>query len=358
MTATLSSSELSQFGHHFIIGISGSNLSSKEKEALSELCPLGVLIRKDNFNLLADQEQMLTQYAELLEDTLKASGREKLLVCSSFELYLSNQFPFLTELPLPKYWGKHYSGVAKCIADELGSIGINFLLGPDAAVYAANAKTASRFALAHDVDSVTEAICILSLALQKEGLIPCPGNFPGEGAFKMQPGQERQSISLIKEELTNRDLRPFAALADLDLPALSASALFYTGIDPDYPAFMSAHLLKLILRDKLGYDSTLISPDLTRAPSINHFTQAEIAKNTLAAGTDVLLVSDLDNALEQASYLRDAAQLGLLGEEQLLHSATRIDRLYEALSVPSVKQLSADKMEEHHALAAELKNYA
>ena len=57
--------ELQRFGHHLILGLSGTTLNDEDKRVLSELKPVGVIFFGKNFRMGQPYEVWLQSFKEL-----------------------------------------------------------------------------------------------------------------------------------------------------------------------------------------------------------------------------------------------------------------------------------------------------
>ncbi len=120
------------------------------------------------------------------------------------------------------------------------------------------------------------------------------------------------------------DLRPFAACAGL--PWMMTAHLLYEGLDPDWPATLSAIVIRQAIRGRIGFGGVLVSDDL--AMNALSGTPGERAARAVAAGCDIAMhcsgaLSDTADVLESSPDTSDAALARLAAARGMAVAARR-----------------------------------
>ena len=145
------------------------------------------------------------------------------------------------------------------------------------------------------------------LAGMKDAGMPAVGkHFPGHGSIAPDTHFEDAEDPRSLEEIWNSDLKPFVALAD-DLAGLMIAHVVYSSVD-DRPAGHSPVWLQDILRDRIGYDGTVISDDLAMHAAKVVGDPLQRLIQALDAGCDIALQCQPDDVDELFAALPDQGE--------------------------------------------------
>jgi beta-N-acetylhexosaminidase len=122
-----------------------------------------------------------------------------------------------------------------------------------------------------------------------EGVIPVMKHLPGHGRALVD---SHFALPRVAEGDLSADLLPFAR--NKTLPWAMTAHVIYEQHDPEFPATVSAKVIKNIIRGEIGFNGTLISDDL--AMQALSGAPAERALAALAAGCDIALYCPGDMA--------------------------------------------------------------
>ena len=117
------------------------------------------------------------------------------------------------------------------------------------------------------------------------GLLPVIKHLPGHGRAGVDSHLELPVVTAGRSELSERDFKPFLALADLPL-GMTAHVLF-PDLDPADPATLSKTIIKQIIRNQIGFTGLLFTDDLSMQALGGEIGQR--AARALAAGCDIAL---------------------------------------------------------------------
>jgi beta-N-acetylhexosaminidase len=138
----LPSNNLQKFGHHLILGVSGTKLSDDDKKILRDLRPVGVIFFAPNFRQdvpysvwlesLGDLTKQVREYAE--RDTY--GGKPRMFVTIDHEGGRVMRPPLpITRFPYAAFYGEKAFLVGKAMGKELRSLGINISWSPVADIF-------------------------------------------------------------------------------------------------------------------------------------------------------------------------------------------------------------------------------
>ncbi len=325
---------LSSLGNHFIIGLDGTTLSDLDKEILSKLRPTGVLLLKRNFDHSLPYPEWLKSLTKLLKDVREITEREEMLITLDHECERVMRTPSpLTIFPNSVHFKDHADRVARAQAKELRSLGVNLSWAPVADIHSnpSNPIIGER-AFGHTAEEVISYAVPYAKALQNEGIIGCAKHFPGHGDTSTDSHLELPRVDLNESELKERELKPFKALIDINIPTIMTAHILYPNIDRDYPATMSEKIINQILRKDLGFNGVVISDDLDMKAVSDSFNRPETIARSLNIGCDMFIIArhdpKSDRTLQIAEGFADSVMNRSISEEALFTAFQRIDSLF------------------------------
>ncbi len=159
-------------------------------------------------------------------------------------------------------------------------------------------------------------------------------HFPGHGS---STGDSHLGFTDVTRSWRPAELEPYRALiAEGIVPCVMTAHVFHAGLDPAYPATLSAKVLTGILRDSLRFDGVIISDDMQMKAVSALYSLDTAVVRAVAAGVDLLLFAnnslyDEEAAGKAASIIRRAVDTGLISRERIDASFRRIMALKEQL---------------------------
>jgi beta-N-acetylhexosaminidase len=329
------SRELELFGNHLILGISGTKLSDDDKRALSELKPIGVIFFAKNFEDGVPYEVWLESYKQLIDQIREYAERDSMFMTLDHEGGRVVRTPLpITRFPYASLLRSHAKEVAKATATELKSLGINLSWAPVADIYSnpLNPIIGPR-AFGNTPEMAAQDAVEYYLGLQESGILGCAKHFPGHGDTSTDSHVELPVLNLTLEDLRNRELIPFKALIEAQIPLIMTTHILFPKIDPDVPATISQPILKNILRQELRFEGVVVSDDLDMKAISDMFTQPGTVARAFNAGCDLFILSRNINSssLERTYYMAadfaDSLSEGSLKEEVVTAARERIEKL-------------------------------
>ncbi|HWV11819.1 MAG TPA: glycoside hydrolase family 3 N-terminal domain-containing protein, partial [Sphingobium sp.] len=170
--------------------------------------------------------------------------------------------------------------------------------------------------------------------LARGGVAGIIKHMPGHGRAMVDSHHELPIVTASEEELAT-DLAPFQTLKDT--PIGMTAHVVYTAWDPDLPASLSASIIDMIIRQRIGFDGLLMSDDLDMK-ALNG-SIPELAAGVVAAGCDLALNcwGRMDDMVGIANLLPDISD----------RSRARLDRAMASTSLtvdsPPLEQLLATR---------------
>ncbi|BBD59110.1 glycoside hydrolase family 3 protein [Nostoc sp. HK-01] len=329
------SRELELFGNHLILGISGTKLSDDDKRALSELKPVGVIFFGKNFIDGVPYQVWLASFQELIDQIREYAERDSMFMTLDHEGGRVVRTPLpITRFPYAALLRSQAREVAKATARELKSLGINVSWSPAADIYSNphNPVIGPR-AFGNTPETAAQGALAYYLGLQESGILGCAKHFPGHGDTSTDSHFELPVLNLTVQDLRDRELIPFKALIDAQIPLIMTTHILFPQIDPDVPATISQRILKNILREELGFEGVVVSDDLDMKAISDRFTQSGTVARAFNAGCDLFILSRNINSssLERTYYMAgdfaDALSNGNLKKEVVTAARQRIENL-------------------------------
>jgi beta-N-acetylhexosaminidase len=221
-------------------------------------------------------------------------------------------------------------GIAGHLGCELRAAGVDLNLAPVADVNTnpLNPVIGVR-SYGSDPRLVAEQVAAFTEGLQAVGVAACAKHFPGHGDTSADSHRELPTIGVAAEQLQARELVPFRAAVDAGTWAVMTSHILVPSIDPQWPATLSAPILRL-LREDLGFTGVIVSDALDMAGASEGRGIAEAAVAALRAGVDLLCIGS-GNTAEQINGIRvhiaTAVREGRLDADRVFDAAARVTGL-------------------------------
>jgi beta-N-acetylhexosaminidase len=205
----------------------------------------------------------------------------------------------------------------------LAQAGFHLNLFPVADVATLDSPVAGR-AFSDDAAEVA-ALTESALAGCKEADLACaPLHFPGLGTASQDPAQGPATVATDLATLEGRDFLPFRTGAVRKAPAIVVSLGLYPDFDPVVPAALTPAVATALLRDDFGFRGVAISDDLSAGAVSVNYSEPEAAVAALAAGIDLVQISDPGDPKELIGAIEEAVSAGDLPKERLALAAERV----------------------------------
>ena len=212
---------------------------------------------------------------------------------------------------------------ARLTAREARTLGVTWALAPvlDLDVDPANPIVGSR-SFGSDPALVAKLGAAWIEACQQEGVLACAKHFPGHGRTLVDSHLERPSVRVTRHELMERDLVPFRAAIKAGVASVMTAHVAFPKLDPaGPPATLSMAIVRVLLRERLGFDGLVVTDALNMRALTSHSSETDAAVASLFAGCDlVLMPTDVDATV---AALNEAVADGTLDAELLLRSQRR-----------------------------------
>lgn len=306
-----------------MIGLEGPELTATEREMLQHPQVGGVILFRRNYH---DPVQIAT-----LTATVHAVRRPRLLIAVDHEGGRVQRFrQGFTPLPAQRRLGQLYDLQPQqacrlaeicgwLLAAELRAVGVDFSCTPVLDLdYDVNPAIGDR-ALHRDPGIVATLAQALMRGLHRAGMSAIGKHFPGHGAVLADSHQEVPIDPRCYAAIASADLLAFERLIRAGLPAIMPAHVIYPDVD-DKPAGFSPVWLQTLLRQRLGFQGTIISDDLDMAGAAWAGGPAQRAEAALAAGCDLVLAcNDRSAACTILDGLRQPSEPAALARRSRLY---------------------------------------
>ncbi len=224
-------------------------------------------------------------------------------------------------------------GVFRTAAQELGATGFCLNLAPVADLFKADNEVIGRWdrAFGQDPETVADYCALFIQEMEAAGVACAIKHFPGHGRSS---GDSHYGFVDLTETWSFEEVEPFARLIAEDKAHLVMGGhLINRRLDPTGdPVTLSRPVLHGLLRQAMRYEGAVITDDLDMGAIRDHYSREEAIVGSLAAGNDLLLISnsanpDPDLPRKAVDWVGAAIERGDLTRERLIDANLRIDQL-------------------------------
>ena len=320
-----------QIGQLFILGLSGTELTSQEAHFIIKNNIGGVILFSRNCDspkqihtLCSDIQNLrhkLPEKAPLFIGIDMEGGRVHRLQ-SPFTIWPSvRQLSDLDSTLLA-------FNFARAMGTELKSVGINLNFAPCADILTneKNEVIGDRSpGTTHEV--VSKISSALARGYIKSDILPCAKHFPGHGHTRVDSHKELPVEQTDLETLRNRELQTFKKVFRTKINFVMTGHIHFPKID-DQPVTLSEFFLKKLIREEMRYQNIIISDDLDMKALLNHYEIKDIPVAALKAGCDVLLYcNEPESPRIGLESIRAAMDSDSALAQQILESHSRVMKI-------------------------------
>ena len=249
--------------------------------------------------------------------------------------------------------------VAYATGKEFKAMGINLVQAPivDVLTYSGR-KTMKSASFGENVEKVCEHALAMMKGYQDAGIAAMAKHFPGYGSVATDAHKGLAEITKSFEALETEDIAPMKLLFEHGVNGVMTGHVLTHCVDKEYPATLSAKMLRGYLRETLGFQG-IVESDAMRMPAIQKlYGTAEASVMAVMAGCDLILLrGDLQHFEEGYFAVLEAVKNGKIPMEYIDSSVKRIleqkDKI-GLLDAPLADEKQADKIvgcKEHKELA-------
>jgi beta-N-acetylhexosaminidase len=167
------------------------------------------------------------------------------------------------------------------------------------------------------------------------GIAPTVKHFPGLGRVRANTDVAASGITDSTTTMTDPYLVPFREAIAAGAPLVMLSSARYTRIDGAHQAMFSTPVISTLLRGRLGFDGVVISDDVGAARAVSAVPVGERATRFVAAGGDVVLTAEPEQAGTMVAALTARAAKSPAFATQLRAATARVVALKVRLGLAS-----------------------
>jgi beta-N-acetylhexosaminidase len=279
-------------GKFLMLGVSGLELTSQEKDLFKRVQPGGYVLFGRNFASAKQVRELTDSLRELTYDEpILAVDQEGGRVSRTREIGIEPpSAQDLRDCDDPNLMATH----GEITADLLRLLGFNLCLAPVLDIsYNDNADNALRGRCwGRTSQEVIQNAGVYNRYMRKRKIQSCAKHFPSCGLATVDPHHLLPIVDKSLEDLIASDLMPYNALFD-ELDAVMTCHTHFSAIDPQEPGLpssLSRNVVTGILRNRLGFNGLIMTDDLDMGAIINTYGRGPDVKAALEAGNDMALI--------------------------------------------------------------------
>jgi len=316
------------WGQVLMVGIPGLQLDPVARHLIVEFKVGGIILFRRN---LESPLQVAELVRELQELSLTATGSALLIAIDQEGGPVQRLRSPFTQLPSARELGQQddpsvVESLATRLAGELRLVGINMNLAPVLDVARSPNSPLWERSYGAEPDKVARLGLAAVRGFLAGGVIPVAKHFPGLGNTTLDSHHDTPTVPGEARD-REQDLFPFRQAVAAGVPAIMSAHVLVPDWD-EQPATLSQKILIGQLRRQLGFQGLIITDDLEMGGISRHYAIAQAAPQALAAGADLLLICEHQEAIVQAHEAL-ASSIGL--EFRLRESLQRIQLLKQSL---------------------------
>jgi beta-N-acetylhexosaminidase len=144
------------------------------------------------------------------------------------------------------------------------------------------------------------------------------------------------------EELKRREMIPFIKASKSRVEFIMMAHLLVDSIDNKLPTSLSTKAYEF-LRQETKFSKIVITDEMEMKAISDKYNTEEAALLALAAGADMLLYRNMDEAIKALAAIRDAVKKKTLKREEVLEKLTRVEKCkkenlstYQPVYIPKI----------------------
>ena len=269
--------------------------------------PSGFILMSENYSTFDNTKQLI--------DDIKSYSDIPMIIATDEEGGNVQRLKLLTDveptdLPYMYDVGKtedtsYAKDVAKVLAEELRTLGINVTFAPDTDIWTNPENTViGKRSFGNDSDTVSTMSIAFNQGLEKNGIIGCFKHFPGHGDTFVDSHKELPVVNKTYDNLKKLELIPFQDAINNGAKMIMVGHIAFPNITGDNtPSSLSKKIITDILKDDMHYDGLIITDALDMKALKDNYTDEEIVTKAINAGVDLLLMPN--ETSQTIEYIRD-----------------------------------------------------
>ena len=287
-TTSMSNEQLA--GQRLMVGFEGTALNEDLKLLINDHKVGGIIL----FSINIESPDQIKNLCRSVQDYARSCGQPPLFIAIDQEggqvARLKEPFTIFPGNPHMKS-DKDAVDFAEITADELKQVGINMDMAPvmDVSPEGADSIMAGR-TFGDNPSRVARLGVKVIEHLQLNDIMAVAKHFPGIGRTTLD---SHLDLPVLHDDLSTMeqfDLIPFEASIRSSVCGVMLSHIFYTNLDPLWPASLSPQIAKTLLRKQMGFDGLVLTDDLDMGAIIKHYDIQSAIHQILVADIDLALI--------------------------------------------------------------------
>lgn len=223
-----------------------------------------------------------------------------------------------------------FEEIITTIAGAAKELGVNCFLGPVLDIVTGKNPWLEGRTWSLDPERIAELSSSFIRALQTNGIAATAKHFPGYSSVTGDPAIDPDARSKEPRHSFRDNFIPFAEAINNGVEIVMTGPAIVEAFDAEKAASISPAVIR-VLREDLGFNGVVMSDDLDAKAILREQSIHQAAVEALKAGSDYLLVADIDDHIDLiVSAIVRAVQSGDLDEERLGNAAEKVRSLAAA----------------------------
>ncbi|MBR3116937.1 MAG: glycoside hydrolase family 3 protein [Bacilli bacterium] len=324
------------------------NVDDTLKDVLETYNPGGFILMGDNYSTFDNSKKFV--------DDLKKYSEIPMIIATDEEGGLVQRLKNITDIgvtDIPDMYDVGKTGdtskakaVAKVLAEELRTLGINVTFAPVADVWTnPDNEVIGERAFGTDSETVSTMAIAFNQGLEENGIMGCFKHFPGHGDTLVDSHKALPVVNKTYDDIKQVELIPFKNAIDNGAKMIMVGHIALPNITgDDTPASLSKKIVTDILKTDLKYDGLIITDALNMGALTDNYTDEEIITMAINAGADLLLMPN--GTAKTIEYIKNS-----ISEDRIDKSVKKI-LLYKYTNLDSYSYLDKSTLgsEEHKSI--------
>ena len=287
-TDTFSNEQLA--GQRLMVGFEGTAFNADLKFLIQHLKIGGVIL----FSINIEAPDQLKELCRSIQDYAATCRQPAMFIAVDQEggqvARLKEPFTIFPGNPHIKS-EKDAVDFAEITAAELHQVGINMNMAPvmDVSPEGRDSVMAGR-SFGGNPSRVARLGVKVIKHLQQNNIMAVAKHFPGIGRTTLDSHLDMPVLNDDLPTLEQFDLIPFEAGIQSGVSGVMLSHVFYTNLDPAWPASLSPQIASRLLRQQMGFNGLVLTDDLDMGAITRHYDIHSVIQQILAADIDLSLI--------------------------------------------------------------------
>ncbi|MBT8354480.1 MAG: hypothetical protein KJO60_08155 [Desulfofustis sp.] len=235
--------------------------------------------------------------------------------------------PFPLREEIEGMGNEQFGDICSDIAMAAKELGVDCFLGPILDVVTGDNPWLSGRTWSAEPLAIAEKSSAYIRAIQSNGIAATAKHFPGYSVIELDPAVESEARNMESPQSFKTTLMPFVDAIKSGVAIVMTGPAIVEAFDPARAASISPSVIG-VLRGELGFRGVVMSDGLDAKATLRGQPITQVAVEALKAGSDLLLIADIDDQIDLiVSAIVAAVESGDLTENRLHDAATKVRSL-------------------------------